>query len=261
MDTASLSLLKSQLTENNHDLFIFSSDEFAEIQQQIHPTPIVDSLKTAAGYTSTIVDTKTALNQVREFGIGGRIVEKNIGGKRYVILKGFPGLRKKLKGTRYLASNAKVVSLAIGKIGVNKSVVAGARLTIFLTVPLTILKYLIDEQSTLSTLIGSIASDIVKIGISSVLAMTTAAAVGTISTLAAGPLVAAIFVGIATAVLLEKVDEHFGLTEALIKFIDKTYASIYDKTFGALARNIYELERILIWQARNRIPVGKGIFY
>jgi len=71
--------------------------------------------------------------------------------------------------------------------------------------------------------------------------MTTAAAVGTISTLAAGPLVAAIFVGIATAVLLEKVDEHFGLTEALIKFIDKTYASIYDKTFGALARNIYEL--------------------
>lgn len=91
--------------------------------------------------------------------------------------------------------------------------------------------------------------------------MTTAAAVGTISTLAAGPLVAAIFVGIATAVLLEKVDEHFGLTEALIKFIDKTYASIYDKTFGALARNIYELERILIWQARNRIPVGKGIFY
>jgi len=95
MDTASLSLLKSQLTENNHDLFIFSSDEFAEIQQQIHPTPIVDSLKTAAGYTSTIVDTKTALNQVREFGIGGRIVEKNIRRQTICNPQRFSGLTKK----------------------------------------------------------------------------------------------------------------------------------------------------------------------
>ena len=218
-------------------------------------------MKTAAGYTSSVIDAMTALGQVREFGVGGRVVEKSIGGKRYVILKGFPGLRKRLKGTRYLASNAKVVSMAIGKIGVNKSIVSGARLTIFLTVPLNVLKYLIDEQSTLSTLIGSVASDIVKAGVSSALAMTAAAAVGTLTTLAAGPLVAAIFVGVVTAVILEKIDEHFGLTDALINFTDKKYASLYDKTFGALARAIYELERILIWQARNNIPVGKGIFY
>jgi len=260
MDKANRALLESQLQDNNHDLFIMTPEEFGELQKQIGLEKL-STVKTLASYTSTALDVKTTVDQVREFRGFGKIIEKNIGGKRYVILKGVPGLRKTLKGTRYLAGNPKVVSLAMGTIGMNKSIVKGAKLTIFITVPMNVLKYLIDEHSTLSRLIGSIASDIVKIGISSALGVMVAAGVGAITTLAAGPLVAAILVGVATAVILDKVDEKFGLTEALIKFIDETYASLYDKTLGAMARNISKLERILIWQARNNIPVGKGIFY
>ncbi|PID44455.1 MAG: hypothetical protein CSB48_01875 [Proteobacteria bacterium] len=261
MDEANKKKLQNELNANSHELFIMTAEEFAQFKSRIASVATLDNAKTIAGYVAPAMDAATVVGQVREFGAGGRIVEKTIGGRRYVILKGYPGLRKALKGTRYLANNPKIVSMAIGKVGVAKSILHGAKITVFLTVPINVLKYLIDEQSTLGSLIGTIASDLVKVGISSALAAGAAAAVGVLTKVAAGPLVAALFVGVATAILLEKIDAEFGLTTALINFIDETYQSLYDKTIGELARQLVRLENILNWQARNGVPVGKGIFY
>ena len=176
-------------------------------------------------------------------------------------MKGYPGLRKALKGTKYLSNNPKVLSLAIGRLGVANTIVNGAKLTIFLTVPLNLLKYLIDEQSNLASLLGNIASDLVKVGLSSVIGGLAAVGVAAITTIAAGPLIAAIFFGVATSLILDKVDAEFGLTEALIKTIEETYESAFDNTFGALGRAVNKIENIMRWQAVNGVPVGKGIFY
>lgn len=261
MNPANKITLEKELKKNQHDLFILTQEEFAEVKKSIASTLTLSNAKTVAGHVSPALDTKTAIGQVREFGLTGRVVEKVVNGRRYVILKGYPGLRQTLRGTRYLAKNPKIVSMAIGRVGIAQSILQGTKLTVFLTVPINVLTYLIDEQATLCSLVGTVASDLVKVGISSVLGGAAALAVGTLTTVAAGPLVAAIFVGIATAILLEKIDAELGLTDALIKFIDDTYASIYDQTIGVLSRKVAEMERILVWQARNNIPVGRGIFY
>ncbi len=255
MDDLNQMKLKQQLKDNNQELHVMTHEEFADLQKRL------DYAKTAAGYVAPTLDIKTAINQSQALGKNGRVAEKIINGRRYVILKGYPGLRNTLKGTKYLANHPKIVSLAIGKLGVSNSIISGAKLTIFLTVPINVVKYLIDEQATLATLIGTVSSDLVKVGVSAVMGSIAAAAVGTITTIAAGPLVAAIFVGVATSLLLDKIDSEFGLTDALIKLIDDTYQTTYDKTFGAVGRAIVKLENILRWQAVNGVPVGKGIFY
>ena len=60
-------------------------------------------------------DIRAVTGIVREFGAFGKVVERNVHGRRDVILKGAPGLRHQLKGTRYLANDPKIVSMAIGQ--------------------------------------------------------------------------------------------------------------------------------------------------
>lgn len=88
-----------------------------------------------------------------------------------------------------------------------------------------------------------------------------AMAVGAVTTIAAGPLIAAIFVGIAVGMALESLDQRYGITEKLVNAIDRELESLYDKTIGVLVRGIVQMENILEYQARNGLPVGKGIFY
>ena len=261
MDELNKRKLQTELNDNNHELFIMTPAEYEQIRQKIAEIITLDNIKIAAGYAAPTMDLVTAAGQVKALGANGRVVEKVVGGRRYIILKGYPGLRKTLRGTRYLANNPKIVSMAIGKVGVGQSIIQGAKLTIFLTAPINVVKFLVDEQFTLSSLIGTIATDLVKIGVASALGAAAAVALGAITTIAAGPLVAAIFVGVATSILLEKIDAEFGLTNALIKFVEETSQSAFDRTIGALAQKIVALENIFSWQAKNNIPVGKGILY
>jgi hypothetical protein len=57
---------------------------------------------------------------VNELGIiDGKVVINKVNGKNYALIKGFAGQRKLLRGTRFLASNPKIVDLAIGQLGRN----------------------------------------------------------------------------------------------------------------------------------------------
>lgn len=249
--------LRSKLQANAHELYVMSTEEFKEIASKI----TLDKAKLVAGYVAPANDVRTVAQIVIELGLQGKVVEKIVNGKHYVILKGYPGLRKTLRGTRYLANNPKIMTLAIGKVGVGKSIISGMKLTVLLTVPLTVLKYILDDNSTLASLLGTVASDLMKLSISSVVGAAAAAVVGTITTIAAGPLAAAVVFGVATAIFLEKIDADYGLTDALVKLIDETYDSFYDNTIGAFVRSFLELERLMDWQVRNGVSLGKGIFY
>ena len=261
MESATKIKLQKEIDRNSQELLIMTSEEFAEVKRKVASALSLDNAKTVGSYVAPVMDSHTVYGQIREFGLGGKVVEKTVDGRRYVILKGYPGLRKVLKGTRYIANNPKIISFAVGKLGVNNSIRQGAKLSVLLTAPINVLKFLLNEQFTLSALIGTIATDLVKLGVSSMLAAAAAATAGAITTVAAGPLVAAIFVGVLTAILLEKVGKEFGLNDALIATIDQTCNTLYDRTVGTLARKMVEVEGVLNWQARNKLPVGKGIFY
>lgn len=253
--------IEKLLNENAHDLYIMTLEQFNNLKEELSARITLDNARTAAGYVAPANDIRSVAGIVREFGVFGKVIEKNINGRRYIILKGTPGLRQQLKGTRYLAKNPKILSMAIGQKGVNQALIGGARLTVVLTVPISILKWLISERRTLSMLIGTIASDLVKLGISTALGAAASMVAGTITTLALGPLIAAIVVGVGVAVFVESVDQKYGLTKAFIQLLEEAGDSIFDSTIGALNRQINRLENILRWQAKNDVPVGKGIFY
>jgi len=180
-----------------------------------------DGVKDAASWVSPVKDTVGAIKLIREFGIrANKVVVKSYAGKQYLIFRGYPGVRKIFRGTRYLTANPKVVRMAVGPKGVIKSVKSGFVLTVVLSVGIEIYDYFIKDVTTLSQFLGNVTSDLIKIGLSSIAAAAAGLAVGSaavIGTVAAAPLIAAIAVGVVTGLLLNYIDKKVGTTAALIK--------------------------------------------
>lgn len=239
----------TKMNAERKELHILSLEQFSEFATTLSNHTNMDNAKFAAGIGLQLADIRVANQLIDELGLTGKAVIKEIQGKSYVVLKGYPGLREKLTGTRYLASNPKVVDLAIGNKRVSGTIISGARLSIFITVPMTVLQFLVNEQSTLLRLVGTIASDLVKIGLSTIIASAAGMAAGAITTVAAGPIVAAIAFGIATAITFEYLDRTFGVTNALIDALEKAK----QRTVGELARQIVTFERNVINDAVGRM--------
>lgn len=239
----------NKMNNERKELHLLSLQQFSEFATTLSNHTDMDNAKFAAGFGLQLADVRVANQLIDELGLTGKAVIKEIQGKSYVILKGYPGLREKLSGTRYLASNPKVVDLAIGTKRVSGTMISGARLSIFVAVPMTVLQFLISEQSTFLRLVGTIASDLVKIGLSTIIASAAGMAAGAVTTVAAGPIVAAIAFGIATAITLEYLDRTFGVTDALVNAMEEAK----NRTFGELAQKIVTFERNLINNAVGRM--------
>ncbi|MBJ7556867.1 hypothetical protein [Marinomonas spartinae] len=249
--------LKKSIENNSQTLYILSVDQLIELYNKLSLDDVINVTKNVSGYVPTVMDIKTVTKIARDIGALGRIYEKNIKGKQYVIFKGHAGLRSIFTGTKYLDSNAKVVDMVIGKAALRNSIRSGARLTIFLTVPLIILQHILKDEVLLTDLVADLAVSMVKVGISSIVAAIAGTAIGSLTTVAAAPLVAAIFVGIAVGYTLNSIDERFFITDKLSQVLSE----IEDNTIGELSRGMWELEKKLRWQIINRISPGKGIFY
>ena len=109
----------------------------------------------------------------------------------------------------------------------------------------------------MSQLIGSTAIDLIKVGAASAIASLAATSVATLTTLAVGPIVVAIVVGVVASMKLDELDKKYGVTKALVDALDRAY----DNTVGEFARQMNQAERRLRWQIMNGQPVGRGIFY
>jgi hypothetical protein len=205
-----------------------------------------DNIKTASGYVSPVMDALLAKKILKELGSDvDKVVIKQYAGKSYVIFKGYAGNRKILKGTRYLANNPKVVRMAIGPKGITSSVKSGFVISIVLSVGIEIFNYFIQDTATLSKLLGTVTSDIMKIGFSSIAAAVAGLTIGTatvLGTAAATPLIVAIAVGVVTSIALEKIDGKIGATRALIAAYEQMGINL-TAINQEINRNIYYLEK------------------
>ena len=253
--------VRNKVKQNSQMLDVFSTEQLLNTWQKKTGKEIAElsgvTLREGANYASAVIDSATAIKMINDLGINGRAVLKNVGTKQYVIFKGYAGTRSIFNGTRYLATNPKVVDMAIGRVGINNSIASGARLTIFLVVPLNILNHILSDQQTMTQLIGRTATDLIKVGVAAAIAALAATAVAAATTLVAGPLIVAIVVGLAVGLALDALDKQFGVTDALVKAMDEAF----DSTVGEFARQLNKVERHLRWQAINGLPVGRGVFY
>lgn len=272
--------LKQTIQSNQYEVYIVSFDEMDAIirSSPAGKKPHVQSAwqkikgkaEIGANYYASADDLRTMTKLVGDLGsFGTKAYVKTYGGKPHIILKGRPGLRTILTGTKYGIKNPKVVTMGLGKAGAIHAAKSGGIITIVLLTTYRVVDFFLTDEVTLNQLLGTLATDVVKVGIAtgaSVVAASGLVALG--FTVAIGPIVAVLVVGLLTAVALGALDEHFGITDRVIKgldemesnvnyYIEKTKQNIQDTTNDAIESVIdYAIEsakRIIINTARHHI--------
>lgn len=217
---------KKEIQKNKHEVFVISFDEMDAIVRsyakklksdaQERWAKIKQAANIAASFYSTSEDLLTIEKLVTELGgFGARAYIKTYAGKAHIILKGYPGLRKILTGTKYGIKNPKIISMGLGKAGAINALKEGGLLTIALLTVYRVADYVLTDKETLTQLIGTLATDVVKVGITTGASIAVAALVSA-STLAIGPMVAVVVVTIGVSYGLEYLDEKFHITDRVI---------------------------------------------
>ena len=209
-------------------------------------------------WTPTILDGKAlgelAYDMSRNGSILSKYVIKEMGGKQYIIFKGYAGLRRLITGTRYLADNTKLASIGIGKMGALKSVKGGMVLSLFLCVGFRALEQLLNDQATWHDFVGGLAADLTKVAIAGAAGMIAACLVGgaaTVGTIAVGPLFAAVAVGVVVGLALDALDDKIGFTRALIVGLREAEKNV--------AQDIQQLQKEYRWYTRD--PISEANFW
>ncbi len=174
-----------------------------------------------ASYYASADDAVTMTKLVGDLGgIGARAYIKKYGGKPYIILKGHAGLRTIVTGTKYGIKNPKVISMGLGKAGAVAAAKQGGILTVVILSTYRVVDFFLTDQSTLSQLIGTLATDVVKVGIATAASIGAAVVMGGF-TLAVGPILAVVAVGFGVSMLLECADNSLGITKRVIAGLDE----------------------------------------
>jgi hypothetical protein len=272
--------LKQTIQSNTHELYMVSIEEFDAI---IRSSPagkkpnvqaawqkIKGKTELGASYYASADDIRTISKLVGDLGsFGTKAYVKTYGGKPHIILKGHPGLRKILTGTKYGIKNPKVVTMGLGKVGAIHAAKSGGIITIVLLTAYRVTDYFLTDEVTLNQLIGTLSTDVVKVGIATGASIATASLLVTLGfTIAIGPIVAVVVVGIITSAALGALDNQFGITDRVIKgldeiennvnlYIERTKQDIQDTTNDVIESVIdYAIEsakNIIINTARHHI--------
>jgi hypothetical protein len=153
------------------------------------------------------------LSDIGGFGTKIRISIKN--GKQYVILTGYPGLRLRLKGTRYGIRNAQLVDVGIGKYGIRGSSIEGFKLSCYVAVGIEALEWIFNDEAVLSDLFAGIGVELIKAGIASAIGYAIALAIGTIVTSAAIPVLFGAVIVFAVGIALNIIDNKYNIKNSV----------------------------------------------
>lgn len=224
--------LQQKIRSNKHEVYVISFEERDAIIQSSPKgkqasvqgawQKIKGKVGVGASYYASADDAVTMAKLVGDLGgVGARAYIKTYGGKPHIILKGHAGLRTILTGTKYGIKNPKVVSMGLGKVGAITAAKQGGMLTVVLLSAYRVIDYFLTDQATLSRLVGTLATDVVKVGIATAVSIGAAIVAGGITTIAIGPIVAVILVGVGVSMLLEFADNKLGITDRVIAGLDE----------------------------------------
>ncbi len=159
---------------------------------------------------------------------------KSKAGHDLVTFKGWPAGRKIITGTRYRLDNPKIVEMQIGRPGLRAAARESARFGVWLVVAVDVADYLLRDNSSLGQLLGSLTVDLPSVVLASAIGAaagsfvsgTTIAGLAAIGTLACGPFLVALGVGLAAGVGLYLLDRQFELTDKLSRAYDDGLAKL-----------------------------------
>ena len=152
--------------------------------------------------------------QIKLLGITGRAYIKEVAGKKYIIFKGDAKLRPNLKGTRYLAENAKVRCFVVGTKDILEDAAKGTKVAIIAFVAIDVIKEVTSDHPSFVSLGVNVTSDVLQ----AVTAAYAGAAAGVfLTTMIGAPVVvtfvAVVLVGFTVGVVLTSLDNKYKMTE------------------------------------------------
>lgn len=223
--------LKQTIQTNQHEVYLISIEEMDAIVRSSPASnkpavqqawqKIKGKAETGANYYASADDLRTLTKLVGDLGsFSAKAYIKTYGGKPHIILKGHPGLRKVLTGTKYGMKNPKVVTMGLGKAGAIHAAKQGGIISIVLLTTYRVTDYFLTDEATLSRLVGTLATDIVKVGIATGASIAIAIGVGA-TTVAVGPILAVIIIGIGVTMTLDMLDKQYGITDKVIAGLDE----------------------------------------
>lgn len=164
-------------------------------------------------------------------GYNGSYYVKAYKGTQYVILKGIPDIRPLLKGTRYLATNPKVVRLGIGPLAASSALKANFILSMTMFTAADIAAVLMGDPMTLSQLMGNAIFNAAS-GIAGAVAQIGVGAVATWAGWTVAPTVlAGIAVGVFVSMLLNDQNANLQLSAKLAEMLEAV-ANAFNRGHG-----------------------------
>ncbi|MBS0967809.1 PAAR domain-containing protein [Nissabacter archeti] len=230
--------LRAMLQANNHDVALLTLEECFEVLSSwgSYKEGWVEITQSGPGQILVnygvngrdILNAAILINKLGGFDIRATAFV-NHKGTELIKISGYPGVRKVLNAPIFSLRNQKVVDIGIGKYGLAKSIVEGARLTIYVAAAYRTVDFILNDETTLAMFIGSLATDVVKIGIASVVSWGAGAGTAVITSFIWGPIAAVVIVGLATAIALNILDEKFGVTDKICKYIEASQQEFAQK--------------------------------
>lgn len=97
-----------------------------------------------------------------------KAIEYKVGGKSYIKITGYPGLRRILTGTRYGAFHPQMLEMAIGKRGISYNIIKGTKFCIYFSMAWRAVELIFKSDFHLVDFLVDITMDVAKILVSSV---------------------------------------------------------------------------------------------
>ena len=192
-------------------------------------------LKNGGSYLPVLSDSKTLFALAQEMQKSGSVFTKyrvsTHSGKAYVVFKGYAGLRTHLTGTRYLASNPKVISMGVGKLGAANAIKGGIVITIVFSVAFHALDQLLNDRATWHDFVAGVTVDVVSAVTGGAIAWgAVSAVVGATAMAAIGPIALVVVVGAGVTYALNALADHYNLTEKLATLLKESEARMKENT-------------------------------
>lgn len=218
--------VRGMLRRNRHDFLLLTLEECQRIidgwdfvkktWKNATTNPVGNTVKT---YATNINDAASASTMVYKLGSIGitATVFVNHKGTRLIKISGYAAIRKTLNAPVFAEMNPKIIEAGIGKFGLQKSIVEGTILGFLYVSVIDTIDFILNDETTLAIFLGTLATDIVKVGISS--AALYAVGLYTMSAYVVLNIAVVLVFGAGVAWVLNTLDKKYHITDSLVEFM------------------------------------------
>lgn len=222
---------------------------------QTNTESLAEGARDLYGHYSKYTDIAKLTKLLKEFGVRGKAYLKVIHGKRYIILKGAPGLRHLLRGTKYGWANAQIIKYGLGNQLGARAIFRNSVVGVVVLSAINIVETVIRDYKDFIDAAAQLSTDVVK---------TVAAVVAGAAAVALLPASVPIVIGVGVSVVvgmvvgaaLDAVDDNYHITKGISDWL-RSSKSWLDEQVGEIKKEAKEQQRRFrqVWSWCNS-PAG-----